>query len=403
MYSSFVGIDIGKWNHQAAFLELSGKETARSLAFQNTSEGFQSLLESLATFDKGQTVIGLEATGHYWLALFSFLVDNGWTVKVINPMQSDALRNMNIRKAKTDRKDCVVIADVLRFGRYTETVLPDEDLLQLRELSRCRVAHVELLGDLKRRVLGILDRIFPEFASCFSTVFGAAPTELLQECSDPEELADYDVDKLIKLLEKESRGRHSREKAEELKAKASRSVGTRFGRDALKFELKMLLEQLDFIKGQVKEFDKFLKNLMKNHELIYTIPGISVTLGSAILGEIGDVKRFGTPQQLQAFAGMDPSVTQSGNFQGTQGKMSKRGSPYLRRAVYLAANAARRFDPVFKEFYDRMIARGKHPKQALAAVGTKLLRVIHAVMTSQKPYNPQKLLPPAARISQVTP
>lgn len=154
---------------------------------------------------------------------------------------------------------------------------------------------------------------------------------------------------------------------------------------------------------QVKEFDKFLKKLMKNHELIYTIPGISVTLGSAILGEIGDVKRFGTPQQLQAFAGMDPSVTQSGNFQGTQGKISKRGSPYLRRAVYLAANAARRFDPVFKEFYDRMIARGKHPKQALAAVGTKLLRVIHAVMTSQKPYNPQKLLPPSTRISQLNP
>ena len=102
-------------------------------------------------------------------------------------MQSDALRNINIRKAKTDRKDCVVIADVLRFGRYTETVLPDEDLLQLRELSRCRVAHVELLGDLKRRVLGILDRIFPEFASCFSTVFGAAPMELLQEVLRSEE------------------------------------------------------------------------------------------------------------------------------------------------------------------------------------------------------------------------
>ena len=105
MYSSFVGIDIGKWNHQAAFLEVSGKETARSLAFQNTSEGFQSLSESLAPLDKGQTVIGLEATGHYWLALFSFLVDNGWTVKVINPMQSDALRNMNIRKTKTEKSN----------------------------------------------------------------------------------------------------------------------------------------------------------------------------------------------------------------------------------------------------------------------------------------------------------
>ena len=402
MYAFFVGIDIGKWNHQAAFLDASGKEIARSLAFQNTSEGFQMLLGSLQPFDKEQTVIGLEATGHYWLALFSFLTADGWVVKVINPMQSDALRNMNIRKVKTDRRDCVIIADVLRFGRYTETVLPDEDLLQIRELSRCRVAHVELVGDLKRRILGILDRIFPEFASCFSTVFGRAPTELLQEYADPEELANCDVEKLVKLLEKESRGRHSKAKAEELKAKAAKSIGTHLGLDALKFELKMLLQQLEFIKSQIKEFDKFLKKLMKGHELIYTIPGISVTLGAAIMGEIGDVKRFGTPQQLQAFAGMDPSVTQSGNFQGTQGKMSKRGSPYLRRAVYLAANAARRCDPVFKEHYERMIAKGKHPKQALAAVATKLLRVIHAVMTSQKPYNPQKLVFPSAQKSQDT-
>ena len=400
MYAVFVGIDIGKWNHQAAFLDVSGKEIARSLAFQNTSEGFQKLSESLQPFDKEQTVIGLEATGHYWLALFSFLTENGWSVKVINPMQSDALRNMNIRKAKTDRKDCVVIADVLRFGRYTETVLPDEDLLQIRELSRCRVANVELIGNLKRRILGILDRIFPEFASCFSTVFGTTPTELLQEYADPEELANCDVEKLVRLLEKQSRGRHSKAKAEELKSKAAKSVGTRLGLDALKFELKMLLHQMEFIKSQIKDFDKFLTKLMKKYDLIYTIPGISVTLGAAIIGEIGDVNRFGTPQQLQAFAGMDPSVTQSGNFQGTQGKMSKRGSPYLRRAVYLAANAAQRHDPVFKEHYEKMIARGKHTKQALAAVATKLLRVIHAVMTSQKPYDPQKLVFPSVRKSQ---
>ena len=149
---------------------------------------------------------------------------------------------------------------------------------------------------------------------------------------------------------------------------------------------------MEFIKSQVKDFDKFLKELMRKYKLIYTIPGISVTLGAAIMGEIGDVNHFGTPQQLQAFAGMAPSITQSGNFQGTQGKISKRGSHYLRRAVYLAANAARRHDPVFKDHYERMIARGKHNKQALAAVATKLLRVIHAAMTSQKPYHPQKLV-----------
>jgi transposase len=391
MYAFFVGIDIGKWNHQAAFLDRSGSKTAPDVAFSNTSEGFQLLSKSLDSFDKEQTVIGMEATGHYWLALYSFLLDNGWTVKVINPMQSDALRNINIRKTKTDRKDAVLIADVLRFGRYTETVLPGEELLQLREISRFRCGLVENVGNQKRKILGILDRIFPEFASCFSTVFGATPTELLQEFSDPEELANCDIDKLIKLLEKESRGRHSENKAQELKKKASQSIGIRMGLDALKFELRILLQQLEFIKKQIKEIDKFLKKLMEGHDSILSIPGISTVLGAAILGEIGDVQRFPTPRQLQAFAGMDPSVTQSGNFTGTQGKMSKRGSPYLRRAVCLAANAARRYDSVFKEHYDKLVARGKHPKQALGAVATKLLRVIHAVVRSQKTYDPQKL------------
>lgn len=399
MYSFFVGIDVGKWNHQAAFMDCYGAKAVVDLAFGNTSEGFQSLLKSLEAFEKTQTVIGLESTGHYWLALFSFLLDNGWTVKVINPMQSDALRNINIRKTKTDRKDSVLIADVLRFGRYTETVLPGEIPLQIRELSRCRVGQTELVGNLKRQILGILDRIFPEFASCFSTVFGTAPTELLQEFADPEELANCDVEKLVKLLEKQSRGRHSEAKAKELKDKAAKSVGIRQALDALKFQLRLLLQQLEFIKAQIKELDKFLKKLMKEYEIIFSIPGISVTLGAAIVGEIGDINRFDTPQQLQAFAGMDPSVHQSGNFQGTQGKMSKRGSPFLRRAAFLGANAARRYDPVFKEHYEKLIARGKHPNQALGAVATKLLRVVHAVLKNQKPYDPAKLVFPATKTS----
>jgi transposase len=169
-------------------------------------------------------------------------------------------------------------------------------------------------------------------------------------------------------------------------------LGRSPGLDAIKFELRLLLQQLEFIKKQIKELDKFIKKLMKEHEIILSIPGISFVLGAAIIGEIGDVNRFATPRQLQAYAGMDPSVTQSGNFSGTQEKMSKRGSPYLRRAVYLGANAARRFDSVFKEYYEKLVSRGKHPKQALGAVATKLLRVIHAVLKNQKPYNPQKLV-----------
>ena len=391
MYKFFAGIDIAKYAHQAAFINMAGDKAAPDVSFDNTAEGFDLLSIALNGFDREETVIGLEATGHYWLALYTFLTDNGWTVKVINPIQSDAFRNMYIRKTKTDRKDSFIIAEVLRFGRYTETVLPEEKLLQLKELSRCRTGLVETVGNLKRKILTILDRMFPEFASSFSNVFGAAPLELLNEYPSPEELANSDMDKLIALLEKSSRGRHSKAKAEELKEKASRSVGIKRGLAALTFQLKILLEQMKFIDGQVKELDSFIAKIMKDFPLILGIPGIGSTLGGAIIGEIGDVNRFKTPKQLIAFAGMDPKVTQSGQFTGTENKISKRGSPFLRRAVYIAANIARIHDPVFKVHYERLVARGKHPKQALAAVATKLLRVIHAVMVKQVPYTPEIL------------
>lgn len=387
MYTFFVGIDIGKSKHHASFINLAKDKVAKDLFFDNTGEGFQSLLSSLATLDRTQTVVGLEATGHYWLALYAFLVDQGWSVKVINPIQTDVLRKMSLRKVKTDRRDSFVIAEVLHFGRYTETVLPSEKLLQIRELSRYRAGQVEATGDLKRKILGILDRVFPEFASCFSDVFGATPMELLREYSDPETLANCDVEQLVELLEKTSKGYHSTGKANELLEKAAGSIGIKNGLPALTLELRLLLQQVAFIKGQVKELDDFIAELMEEHDILLSIPGIGVTLGAAIVGEIGDITRFSTPKQLLAFAGMDPKVTQSGNFTGTENKISKRGSPYLRRAVYLAAHAAKKNDPVFREFYDHLVVRGKHPNTALVAVGNKLLRVIHAVLTKGTPYD----------------
>jgi transposase len=387
----FVGVDIGKHHHQAAFINQAGDKDGPDFSFDNTADGFKLLSTLLGDLDHADTLIGMEATGHYWIALYSFLTDAGWTVKVINPIQSDAFRAMYIRKTKTDRRDSFIIAEIMRFGRYTETVLPDEKRSQLRELSRYRVSLVETTGGLKRKIIAILDRIFPEFASCFSDLFGRTPVELLNEYPTPEELAVSDLEKLTELIERSSRGRHSLAKAEELREKARRSVGIKLGRDALTFELKLSLQQIKFIEGQIGELDAFIAEIMKDYELILTIPGVGTTLGGAIIGEIGDAGRFSTPHKLMAFAGMDPKVTQSGQFVGTENKMSKRGSPYLRRAVCLAAWGAIRSDPVFKAQYDRLVARGKHPKQALAAVATKLLRVIHAVMTKQIPYSAETL------------
>ena len=152
-----------------------------------------------------------------------------------------------------------------------------------------------------------------------------------------------------------------------------------------------LLQQVRFIQEQILEIEDNLKDLMKGHQLITTIPGISHILGSAILGEIGDISRFETPKQLVAFAGLDPSVHQSGNFNGTSMSLSKRGSPHLRRALYIAAHVARIHDPILKEHYEKLINRGKHHRQAQNAVAAKLARIVFSVLYSKEPYDIEKL------------
>jgi transposase len=199
------------------------------------------------------------------------------------------------RKTKTDRRDSFIVAEVLRFGRYTETVLPDEKLSQLKELSRCRVSQIETVGNLKRKILSAPERVFPEFASCFSNVFGSSPAELLNEYPSPEELANADLGKLIKQLERSSRCRHSVRKATELQELARKSVGVKKGLDALAFEMKILLEQMSFIEKQVEKIDSFIAEIMKDFQLITSIPGVGPVTGGAIIGEIGDIARFGTP------------------------------------------------------------------------------------------------------------
>lgn len=317
---------------------------------------------------------------------------------------------------KNDRKGSFLVAEVLRFGRFTETRVAGEPLLQLRELSRLqveftlffgctqgvqpglrelsrlRVEFTQTVGDIKRRILGILDRIFPEFPGCFGNVFGRAAIQFLKTYPDPEELADADLSELAALLKESSQGRLSLDKARELKERAANSFGIRYGLDALVLELRLLLEQLEFIMGQVKQLDEAITGLMQEHQLILSVPGVGPILGAAILGEIGDIGRFENAKKLRAYAGLDATVYQSGIFEGSRARVSKRGSPYLRRALWLAAGTARLHDPVLKSYYERLITRGKHPKHAQAAVASKLCGIIFAVLSKNQPYDPDHLM-----------
>jgi transposase len=388
----FVGIDVAKRHHEACVLDETGKVCGKTLRFSNDQTGGQKLLTWLGTMiaDLSQARIGMEATGHYWLALYSFLQKNGLTACVINPIQSDSFRNLYIRQTKTDTKDAFIIAELLRFGRYTSTGLAEERLVALRQLCRYRFTLVDTISDFKRRVIGLLDMTFPEYEKLFSDIFGKASSELLMEYTTPEEILAIDTDSLAKFLAQHSRNQFGFEKARRLQDAAQNSFGVSFAMDAFRFQLRSLLHQIRFAEEQLAQLEKEIEKYLSAFDShLVSIPGIGPVLAASILAEIGDISRFSTGAKLVAYTGIDPTVRQSGNFTGTHNRMSKRGSPYLRRAVWLAATSSRLHNQALKEYYSQKLAQGKHPLTATGAVARKLVYIIHAVLRDQKPFDPK--------------
>ena len=241
----YLGIDVGKKHHVASMLgEGVKKPLFKGFSFANTTEGAESLAARISeiTHDAGEVSIGMEATGHYWLALYSFLFDKGYTIHVINPIQTDGWRKgIEIRKRKTDDIDSVLIADLIRYGDFSETRLADEAVQSLRTLSRFRTYLVDSISDLKRKVICVLDQVFPEYESLFSDVFGATSKELLLEYSSPAELEKLSVETLTTFLETASRKKCGEAKAEQIIQTAKRSFGVTHCRDTFSFQLRALL------------------------------------------------------------------------------------------------------------------------------------------------------------------
>lgn len=384
----YVGIDIAKRSHEATILDETGSQLAPSLKFANTVEGVQALLERVKGYEQPVS-FALEATGHYWLALYERLTSSGHAVAVFNPLQTDAYRKSFLRKAKTDKRDSWVIADLLRIGRGQATVIPDQQVLQLRELARFRFSLIDQIADLKRKVLSILDRVFPEYERLFSDVFLKSSRAILAQAATAEELAQFDLAELSALLGAASRGRFGEAKAREVKSAAARSLGVSFLADACQIEVRCLLGHIELLESQVALVDEHLARLLAgvpDGQHLLSIKGIGAALAAAILGEIGDVSRFAGPEKLVAYAGLDPSVYQTGEFVAAEARLSKRGSPYLRRALWLAAGMARLSNPDLQAVYERKIAQGKHHNEAIAAVCHRLLNRVYIVLKQKRPY-----------------
>lgn len=385
---AFVGIDIGKRSHEAMFLDEGGEQQGKALRFATTRAGAQEFLGRLKEAGS-PTVCALEATGHYWVALYTFLRDAGVEVIVLNPLQTDAYRQSFLRKAKTDRRDAWIIADLARTGRGRAALVPDHVILQLRELTRFRFSLVDQIADLKRKILSLLDRVFPEYETLFSDVFQKSSRALLTQAATAEEFAAFSLEELSTLLHHSSRGRLGEEKARQIRSQAAQSLGVSFLADAVRVEIRCLLAHVAFLEDQVADLDDQIAVLLAQvpaGSYLTTIKGMGPTSAATILAEIGDIHRFDDPKKLVAFAGLDPSTHQSGQFHGEHATLSKRGSPYLRRAIWLAAHPVRQCNPDLQEVYERKLKQGKCHQQAMAAVAHRLLNRVYVVLKEQRPF-----------------
>lgn len=386
----YLGIDIGKFSSVATLIDENGSIIDKTLKFSNTTDGANSLLELIDSyvFENSNLAIGMESTGHYWLSIFSFLVEKDFSISIINPIQIKSFRkSFTIRKVKNDFVDSILIANYLRIFGSNDFSLPNEKLIELKQLCRHRHFLVSNISDLKRKSIAVLDRVFPEYQKIFSDTFGTTSLELLSNCPTPEDIVNIDTQKLCEILTKVSRGRIDYDKVSNIQNIAKNSFGIKFALNGFTFELKQLIAQIQFLESQLKDLENEIDSIYETFNCyLTTIPGISNTLAAIIISEIGDINKFSSPAKLVAFAGIDPSVNQSGEFTGTENLMSKRGSPFLRRALFLAAFIAENNDETLKNFYQKKIKEGKHHYVATGAVARKLTFIIYSVLKEQRPF-----------------
>lgn len=376
----YLGIDVASEKHDCCILD-QNKQVLSAFSFPNTQEGFRLLLSKAMEFESPENMrVGLEATGIYGTNLEAFLRRNGIQVTTLNPLLlKNNIKGTTLRKTKTDKTDAKHIASFL----MQEAIQPDlpvsYHISELKSLTRFRFKTVQERSKAEIQAKGVLQVLFPEFKLYFSDVFGATATAILCKYPSAKALASARIDTLAALIRKASRGRMGRDKAEVLKAAAKNSIGTHSA--TMEMKLQMLFERITLFSRQIAEMEKEIKKIMVEIDSpITTIPGISWTLGGIILAEIGNIHRFSNPAKLLSFAGLEPSVYQSGKFNGTSGKMVKRGSPYLRWALLQAARTVPKFSSTFALYFSKKQSENKPYCVAGSHCAKKLIRIIFSIL-----------------------
>ena len=377
----YYGIDVASEKHNCCIIDQK-EHVLHEFSFSNDQYGFSQLLHYLnhpSIPDGVKRHIGLEATGVYGENLTEFLRRNGVEVTTFNPLSvKKQLTATTLRKTKTDKSDAKFLAVMLARGNYEPDAPTLYHISELKSLSRKRFLLVKKRSGAKNVAKALITKLFPEYSKVFTNTFGASSVAILMKYPSAKEIATCRPSTLAKILEGSSRGRFGLEKAKSIIELAKNSVGKYSSADAL--SLCMTLEEIEFFSRQIERVEQEIHLIFKEHPSpILTIPGIGEVIGAMIVSEIGNIERFSNPNKLLAFAGLEPSIYQSGKFTPESGTMVKRGSPYLRWALMWAARLVPRYSITFGDYFDKKSSEGKHFNVATSHVAKKLVRVIFSL------------------------
>lgn len=385
-----IGIDVSKDKHDCFILSSEGEVLADAFTVPNNMEGFTTLLKRIqdCTTPQDKIRVGLEATGHYSYNLLGFLLDNGLPTYVLNPLRTNLYRkSLSLRKTKTDRVDARTIATMLLsdvgLKPYTDTAYHNEEL---KSLTRYRFDKVKERAKLKSSVSRLVCILFPELEKLVPTLHMVSVYALLEEFPGARQIAKAHLTRLKSLVEGTSKGHYKQDMAIVIRDAARNSIGSRMSAKSLELQHTIrLIRELD---AEIDDIEAAIQNIMDElHSPITTIPGIGCRMGSMILAEVGDFSRFDSPDKLLAYAGMSPSTNQSGKMHNCYAHMEKRGSRYLRFALYNATKYVCLWEPSFAAYLAKKRAEGKHYNVAISHAAKKLVRLIFALEKSRQPYH----------------
>ena len=383
----YIGIDISKYKHDFCIISNTGEVIVENSSFENNKKGFQYFLDQLKPYNKSSIQIAFEATGHYSLNLELLLIDQDYSFMKMNPLViHQFLKAHSLRRTKTDKADSLTIANYLMSVPYKPNSHLLYNIYTLKSLCRSREQLIKERSKFQVLLTNELDKSFPELKIFFNNIISSTLLYILEKYKNTNHISlmkDYES------LRKISHGKFSYAKFARLKQLAKDSIGHHDDNSDLL--ISTYVSTINHFDEKIDPIDKQISTIIKElNPKMLTIPGLGEISAATILSEYGDIKNFSSPNKMLAFAGLEPSIIQSGTLQNN-GKMVKHGSGHLRYSIMNIAMSILRYSPTFYDYYLKKRSEGKCHRVALSHVCKKLIRVIYTLEKNNINFDPSLL------------